>query len=66
MSSEPTDGEEIGTVTIHLEEGVLYVATDEETGVSSQGHSKAEALTNLAGALEVYEESTTADEDDWL
>ena len=66
MSNESPDGEEVGTVTITLEEGVLYVATDEETGVSSQGHSKAEALENLAGALEVYEESTTEDEDSWL
>ncbi|WP_255192615.1 type II toxin-antitoxin system HicB family antitoxin [Natronobeatus ordinarius] len=66
MSNESPDGEEVGTVTITLEEGVLYVATDEETGVSSQGHSKAEALENLAGALEVYEESTTETEDGWL
>lgn len=34
--------------------GEWYVATDASTGVVSQGETKAEALANLADALELY------------
>lgn len=61
-----SDAAEPEYVAIELEDGELYVATDETTGVSSQGHSKPEALENLAGALEVYLESADADDGDWL
>ena len=39
------------------------VATDEATGVTSQGETKADALSNLADALELYHRPV-ADEDD--
>ncbi|WP_439028039.1 type II toxin-antitoxin system HicB family antitoxin [Haloarchaeobius sp. DT45] len=39
------------------------VATDERTGIASQGKTKPEALANLAEALELYEQPV-ADEDD--
>ncbi|WP_435362147.1 type II toxin-antitoxin system HicB family antitoxin [Haloarchaeobius sp. DFWS5] len=39
------------------------VATDEATGVTSQGKTKPEALANLAEALELYGRPV-ADEDD--
>lgn len=43
--------------TISLErEGDWYVAKDEETGVTSQGQSRSEALANLSEALELYDE----------
>lgn len=47
------------------DEGEFYVAEDEETGVSSQGDTREEAIANLERALEVYVEATEAD-DDWL
>lgn len=34
-----------------------FVATDEKTGVSSQGATKAEALENLAEALRLHDRS---------
>ncbi|WP_435063480.1 type II toxin-antitoxin system HicB family antitoxin [Halobaculum sp. EA56] len=39
------------------------VARDEETGVTSQGETKAEALANLAEALELHERPSGADDD---
>jgi len=42
------------TVTV-THEGRWYVATDESTGIASQGETKVEALENLAEALELHE-----------
>lgn len=36
-------------------EGDWYVATDETTGIASQGETKAAALENLAEALELHD-----------
>ncbi|MFP8953857.1 type II toxin-antitoxin system HicB family antitoxin [Natrialbaceae archaeon A-arb3/5] len=41
------------TITLTLEEE-WWVATDEETGVTSQGKSRVEALENLDEAVEGY------------
>lgn len=46
----PDEGDRI-TVT---ESDGYVVATDEETGVTSQGETKAEALANLGEALRLY------------
>ncbi|WIV66290.1 type II toxin-antitoxin system HicB family antitoxin [Natrialbaceae archaeon AArc-T1-2] len=48
------------------DEGGFYVAKDEETGVSSQGETRADAIERLERALEVYVESIDEDGDDWL
>lgn len=37
-------------------DGEWYVATDEATGVASQGRTRPEALANLSEALQLYEE----------
>ena len=42
-----------GDVTMTQSDG-YFVATDDETGVTSQGETKAEALENLADALRLY------------
>lgn len=42
-------------------DGDWYVAKDEETGVTSQGRSRSEALANLSEALELYDESIPDD-----
>lgn len=42
-------------ITVRESDGYL-VATDETTGVASQGDTKAEALANLAEAIELYEQ----------
>jgi predicted RNase H-like HicB family nuclease len=49
-------------ITIRESDG-YFVARDEETGVSSQGGTKVEALQNLAEALALYEEPVLEDED---
>lgn len=49
-SREP-DGDE--TVTITESDGYI-VARDDTSGVASQGETKAEALANLAEALELH------------
>ena len=38
------------------EEADWYVTTDEETGVTSQGETRAEAISNLGEALALHEE----------
>lgn len=40
-----------------------YVAKDEDTGIASQGASKAEALANLAEALSLSERSVSEEKD---
>jgi len=59
QSREPTDGE---TVTI-TESGGYIVARDESSGVASQGETKAEALSNLAEALELHSRPDPDDAD---
>lgn len=46
--------DESDPVTLRKSDGWI-VARDEETGVSSQGATKADALENLADAIELYE-----------
>ena len=55
----PNEGDRV-TVT---ESDGYVVATDEETGVTSQGETKAEALANLGEALRLHERPVL-DEDD--
>lgn len=50
QSREPREDE---TVTITESDGYI-VARDEASGVASQGDTKAEALVNLAEALELH------------
>lgn len=50
------DTEAMTTITLTREQD-WYVITDEETGVSTQGQSKLEALVMLTDALAAYEES---------
>lgn len=60
-ASRSPDGDKI---TVKQSDG-YFVAKDEETGVSSQGKTKSEALGNLAEAIALYEEPVPqeADED---
>jgi predicted RNase H-like HicB family nuclease len=41
----------------------FFVATDETTGVVSQGETKADALVNLADALKLYRQPDPEDTD---
>ena len=59
------DAEPAGSVTLTRREE-LFIAEDEETGISSQGPTKAAALANLAANLDVYEEGESGGNDDWL
>ena len=78
MSDEPTadDGTQTdaepatesaaeSTVRITVEDG-LWIAEDDETGLSSQGPTKIDALRNLAATLETVEEGDADDGEDWL
>jgi len=60
--SQTRDPDDAGSVTLSLE-GDWYVARDEETGVASQGKTRAEALANLAEALELHERPVPDNED---
>ncbi|WP_049937459.1 type II toxin-antitoxin system HicB family antitoxin [Haloplanus natans] len=60
--SQARDPEDAGDVTLTLD-GEWYVARDEETGVASQGKTRAEALANLAEALELHERPVPEDQD---
>ncbi|GAB7018846.1 type II toxin-antitoxin system HicB family antitoxin [Halostagnicola bangensis] len=54
------------SITVRIE-NELYIAEDEETGISSQGQNEEAALENLAAALETYREgSAEPDDDGWL
>lgn len=59
FTHSPSDRE---TVMITQSDG-FFVATDEETGVTSQGETKAEALKNLSDAIALYERPVS-DEDE--
>lgn len=70
MSEEPPGdgpgGDDVeSTVTIREADG-LWIAEDDATGISSQAHGKADALRNLAAALETIEEGEDRGGDDWL
>lgn len=54
------DGENITLV----ESDGYVVATDTETGVTSQGETKAEALENLAEAIRLHERPVPGDIED--
>jgi predicted RNase H-like HicB family nuclease len=60
QSREPSDTD---TVTITKSDG-YFVARDEETGVADQGETKAEALANLAEALELHTRPVPDDADE--
>ncbi|KAB1196052.1 MULTISPECIES: type II toxin-antitoxin system HicB family antitoxin [Haloferax] len=51
------------TVTI-VKDGDWFVATDESTGVASQGKTRPEALAMLAEAIELHESPLPADVDE--
>jgi predicted RNase H-like HicB family nuclease len=60
--SQARDPDDAGNVTLTLEDE-WCVARDEETGVASQGKTRAKALANLAEALELHERPVPEDED---
>ena len=60
MSAEPRGTPDADTITVEESDG-WYVAKDEETGVASQGRTKAKALSNLAEALELHDEDVEAE-----
>lgn len=61
MSSDVREGES-SAVTITREDD-WFVARDEVTGATSQGETRAEALENLAEAIELHEEPIPEDAD---
>lgn len=65
VQSRDEAGPDADTVTITESDG-WFVATDEDTGVASQGETKAEALANLAEALELHERPVSEDIDEKL
>lgn len=58
MSSSTHPEETAVTIT---ESDGYFVATDEDTGVASQGETKAAALANLAEALELHDRAVPED-----
>ena len=62
---DPDDLRDADTVTLSTVDG-LYVATDEETGVSSQGQTETSAYENLAAALASYADGQADDDGGWL
>lgn len=58
-------GPEGETITVRESDG-WFVARDEETGVSSQGETKPEALVKLAEALALHHEPVPEGFDDDL
>ncbi len=53
MGSTPREIKNDTTVTVFESDGCI-VARDEESGIASQGETKAEALMNLADAIELH------------
>lgn len=54
--STPKEGNSPDSSSVHLtQDGEWFVAIDEVTDVASQGKTRAEALANLAEALELHE-----------
>lgn len=49
------------SVTLHEQDDGWWTAVDEATDVASQGESRAEALANLAEALELRREALESD-----
>ena len=60
-TTEPADS----GVTVTVEDG-LYIATDDETGISSQGPTEEAARANLEHALESHADATAEDDSGWL
>lgn len=65
MGSNARTGSDSTSVTLSRSDE-YFVATDELTGVTSQGETRVEALENLADALKLYEESDVGFEEDDL
>lgn len=64
MNATPGDDADGALAGVELTESDGYiVATDTETGVASQGDTKADALANLADALELHERPVPEDVD---
>jgi predicted RNase H-like HicB family nuclease len=61
MGTTSRDPDEDETVTIFESDGYV-VARDDQTGVASQGNTKAEALANLAEALDLHARPEPEDE----
>lgn len=59
MSADAREGT-VSSVTI-TKEGDWFVAKDEESGVASQGKTRAEALEMLAEALTLHEKPVSED-----
>lgn len=51
------------TITVTESDG-WFVARDETTGVASQGRTKAEAIANLADAIELHGQPVPEDADE--
>ncbi|MDJ1432980.1 hypothetical protein [Halostagnicola sp. A-GB9-2] len=68
MTGDPRDASELAddeSITVTVEND-LFIAEDEETGISSQGQTEEAALENLAASLETYREGETDDDGGWL
>ncbi len=59
-------GDDNGDTITVSHSGEWYVAKDETTGVASQGKTKAEALGNLAEALQLHSRPVSSDADEEL
>lgn len=62
MGSRSRRPDEEDTITVTKSDG-WFVALDEETDVSSQGETKAEALQNLAEALSLHDAPVTEEDE---
>jgi predicted RNase H-like HicB family nuclease len=71
MASSTVDGDEPEQEIRLVDSGEWWVATDIETGVASQGETRAEALANLDEAVALHQQDedtveTPADEREML
>jgi predicted RNase H-like HicB family nuclease len=71
MASSTVDGDEPEQEIRLVDSGEWWVATDIETGVASQGETRAEALSNLDEAVALHQQDedtveTPADEREML
>lgn len=63
MGTQSRPGQNGETVTV-TKDGRWYVARDDSSGVASQGETKAEALENLAEALELHSQPVPDTDDE--
>ncbi|EMA40555.1 type II toxin-antitoxin system HicB family antitoxin [Halobiforma nitratireducens] len=69
VDADPTEYDALGDaeVTMRVNEHGLYIVDHEETGVSSQGQTPADAVANLAEAVASHEQAMSGGSgDDWL